>query len=469
MAGVLLTTCAIAAGCLSVYRSETTLFADGSVERAIYQPESQTPKAVQRPDSWKQVTYAGEPPPGISSAKSIKELPIQPPGEKRNYFAAWGKFALPNQIPVYYLVELKDVELPDVKLVRNYTRSDYVFVVEHRWLETLPDVVTLEGMHRAREELANLLIGVFHETFEEAAGKEYDDTALVKWLQTEGKTWAAELTDYLFVQFAAENWRTAPQTIWDGVAGICARRGLKLNVQGGTLQEEGFKQALQDFWLDLVVRHVRSKKDNRPVDRETARSWFFDKPEVNPQPGDKGTKEDRPLFSQAADTVIAGKYGDEDAFEKRVTKLVVRIIGIRWIGFFSTQEFDYTLTMPGEVVETNGQVLSANRVRWRFDAKLAYPLGYRMWCRSLVAQTGEQQPLLTKEQRLDSREAMLEFSAVVRGQDRLVEALRECVKQKQWAPLYAYRKSAATDPERTAVSRLFELWKLPDKPSASQP
>ena len=131
--------------------------------------------------------------------------------------------------------------------------------------------------------------------------------------------------------------------------------------------------------------------------------------------------------------------------------------------------FDYALTMPGEVVETNGQILSANRVRWQFDEGLAYPFGYHMRCRSLVAQTGEQQQLLTKEQRLDSREAMLEFSAVVRGQDRLVEALRECVKQKQWAPLYAYRKSAATDPERSAVSRLFGLWKLPDKPSAGQP
>src|SRR5207253_292709 len=117
-----------------------------------------------------------------------------------NYFAAWGTFKTVKDLPDNVLVKAPEKSgVPDGKLVREHARNDCVFVVEHVWRETLTDVVTLEDMRKARDELADLVIGVYAEAFDEAVGKDYDAADLAKWFRTEGKTWAAELTDFGFV------------------------------------------------------------------------------------------------------------------------------------------------------------------------------------------------------------------------------------------------------------------------------
>src|SRR4051794_13425117 len=96
--------------------------------------------------------------------------------------------------------------------------------------------------------------------------------------------------------------------------------------------------------------------------------------------------------------------------------------------FLHDRQLDYTLSVPGKVVETNGQLLADDQVRWRFAAIEAYPLGYEMSCRSLEGQTRVQKDLL-QEERLGTRATMLAYVALVGNNPKMLEVLRECRRQ----------------------------------------
>jgi hypothetical protein len=449
-------------GCREAYRSETVLHDDGRVERAVYQPRSVTPEAVQLPSVWKQTTFVTNREElerqGITGP--IAHLPIQTANQERPYFAAWGEFKTAQDLPEHLVFKAPEgSNLPDSKLVRGYTRSDYVFVVEHRWRETLTDVVTLEDMRRAREELADFVIDVLSDAFDEAVGKDYDAGNLFGRLRGEGKTWLAELTDFLFASCAAHKGGGADAALLDGLADICARHGLVFKKEGKFLDDEAAGRALDEFAIGQITRGVRSKASGKPVDRETAALWWREIRGGNENPP--------PLLKPALQKVIAMKYGGKDAFERRLGALVVRVFGIHVMdGVFHHQQFDYTLTVPGEVVESNGQILAGNRVRWRFTAFAAYPLGYEMACRSLDARPQAQFELL-HGQPLKSREALVQFADVADGLPGVAEALQECRKRGKMAPLYEYRLKVARDPKTPVkpVNDLLKLLGLPEQPS----
>ena len=130
---------AIAAVGCDTYRIETVLYPDGSVDRAIYQPEKDTPKDARNAEHWKQVTFAPSPDASEKEGWSglIRDLPLREANKDRTYIAAWGHFPSPDQIPDH--VEFKAPEgskVPAGKLVRTYKKNDYLFVVEYEWRET---------------------------------------------------------------------------------------------------------------------------------------------------------------------------------------------------------------------------------------------------------------------------------------------------------------------------------------------
>jgi hypothetical protein len=448
-------------GCRQVYRSETVLRDDGSVERAVYQPASETPAAAQRPPVWKQITFAPNPEELEKKGWTgpISHLPLRAVDKDRQYFAAWGDFKTVQDLPDHLVFKGPEGSgLPDCKLVRGYTRRDYAFVVEHRWRETLTDVVTLQDMRRAREELADFLLNLLSDAFDEAVGKDYDASNLFDRLRGEGKTWLAELTDFLFVSCAAHKGGGAEPALLDGLAEICARHGLVFKKDGKFLDEEAAGKVLDEFAIGLICRGVRSKASGKPVDRRTAAVWWREiKGGENPPP---------PLLRPALEKVVATKYGDKDAFERRLGALVARVFGRHVMdGLFRHEQFDYTLTVPGEVVESNGQVLADNRVRWRFTAFAAYPLGYEMACRSLDIRPQAQQDLL-HGQPLKGRETLVQFADLANGLPGVADALQECRKQGKMAPLYEYRLKVARNPKTPVkpVNDLLKLLGLPEQP-----
>jgi hypothetical protein len=451
-----------ATGCPQVHRSETVLHDDGSVERAVYQPTAETPEAARWPHVWKQTTFVVGPNElekwGITGP--ITHLPIQSASQERPYFAAWGDFKTVQDLPEYLLFKAPEgSHLPDSKLVRGYTRNDYVFLVEHRWRETLTDVVTLEDMRRAREDLADLGINVLADAFDEAVGKDYDAGPLFDRLRAEGKTWFAELTDFVFVYCAAHKGDAIDPALLDGLAEICARHGLVFKKDGKFLDDPAAGKAFEEFAIGQLCRGVRSKATGKPVDPATAATWWREikGDSENPPP---------PLFKPALEKVVATKYGGKDAFDRRLGGLVARVFGIHWgDGVFRHEKFDYTLTVPGEVVETNGQIMAGNRVRWRFTAFAAYPLGYDMTCRSLDVRPQAQQELLHAKP-LESRDAQLRFTDLADGLPGLADVLQECRKQGKLAPLYEYRLKVARDPKTPVkpVDDLLKLLGLPEQP-----
>jgi hypothetical protein len=455
----------LSAGCQSTYQSETVLHDDGSVERAVYQPLKETPEAAQQPGVWKQVTFAPDPQ-GLEKqgfVGSITALPLREADKDLPYFAAWGKFAAAKDLPEHVLFKAPEKSgLQDSRLTREYARTDYGFVVEHRWRETLTDAVRQDDMRRARDELGDLVINLLADTFDEAVGADYDARDLVKWARTDGKAWFAEMTDFLFLHCATHKGPGATAALALGLADVCERYGLKLTDKNGKfLDKDAAGKALEEFALDLVCKHVVSKKDRKPVDRQVAAAWLKElKDNDNSKPV---------VFRPAMDRVIADKYGGKDALDQRLGVLLARTFGIHWGSFlFDNVHFDYTLTAPGEVVETNGQLLAGNKVRWQFSAQNAYPLGYDMTCRCLVPQADAQKMLL-KGQPLDGKEAMLRFTELVAGHEELRAALVACREKQAVRPLYEHRDKAlkAGDGEEVKrVNRLLPLLKLPADPPA---
>ena len=81
-------------------------------------------------------------------------------------------------------------EVPDAgasELERSYARTDYGFVVEHRWQEKITNIVTLPGFLKARDELLDLFLPVYIEAIEKIFGKDYDVSRLVNHLRTDGR------------------------------------------------------------------------------------------------------------------------------------------------------------------------------------------------------------------------------------------------------------------------------------------
>ncbi len=461
LAAVLLA-CALAAGCRATYRAETTLHADGRVERAIFQPLTDTPEAVRRPELWEQVTFAPESArlDEQELAHGIRGLAVKGPDKERPYFAAWGTFKTAGDVPDHFVVHAPERSgLEDSRLARDYVRNDYVFVVEHRWRETLTDAVTQDAMRRARDELGDLLINLAADTFDEAVGANYDAKDLTKWARTEGKAALAELTDFAYLHCATNKGLAGDRGLAQGLAAITERYGLVLTDKNGKfLDNDDAGKALDEFLVGLITKHVRDKENNRPVDEKRARAWVADLMERD------GDKNKSTLFRPALERVVEAKYGGRDALNARFGVLLARTFGLHWDGFlFDHHHFDWTLTVPGEVVETNGELLAGNRVRWKFKQRWAYPLGYPMTCRSLAPQPEAQRALL-KGQPLEGREALLRFAELVAEDEPLPGVLQECRKQKAMKPLYEYREQATRKGDGEAVkrvNRLLQMLKLP--------
>jgi hypothetical protein len=172
--------------------------------------------------------------------------------------------------------------------------------------------------------------------------------------------------------------------------------------------------------------------------------------------------ETRRAIERALDQVIGRNFGGSEKFEEQVTELLVRIVGLHATALLWKEEFAYVLTVPGQVVGTNGQILSGNKVRWQVEEWEAYPLGYVMECRSLLPDLQVQKDLL-QNQPLSDQEAMLQFVAVLANREPLRDVLHECYRRRSMKPLYEVLERTNDEEERQALSRLLKLLKLPSE------
>ncbi len=235
LSGILAAAAPLLAGCEArIYRAETVLHADGTVTRAIYQPTADTAAEVREPGVWKGTTFAKRIPHEQWSA-SIAELPATASDDDHPYFAAWGTFDSPSRVPSAFLKDEPE-GLPDGTLLIDYDRQDYVFVVDYYWNETLSDIVTLDDMHQARQELADMLVPLVGAILDEVLGEEYETAGLVDWLHATATPWAFEVTDVLF-DLGARG-QLAPEETTAALEPVCARYGLPLRDAAGRLADD---------------------------------------------------------------------------------------------------------------------------------------------------------------------------------------------------------------------------------------
>jgi hypothetical protein len=450
----------VTTGCQpKLYRAETVLHDDGSVQRAIYQPVESSLSDAQRAGVWQGFTYA----PRIAPDKwtgSIAELPAAARDKEHPYFAAWGSFESPDRLPQIY-VKQAPPGLPDGKLVVQYERDDYVLVVEHRFKETLTDIVTIDDMHLARRELADLLVPLSQKILERTLGDEYDTTKLDDWLDQTATPWFFELTDVVFE--AGTRNELSEEKLMAAMAPVCARRGLVLtDASGKLLDSEALENAVEAYVTRVLGENLRRRDGKQVSAAEIAKvvEWIGlkERPENSEKPYER--------YNKAVEKVIAEKFGDSEAFEHGLEPLVARIFGLYagdLLGF--PHDFRYTLKTPGPIVKTNGTLLSDRRVRWTFEGNDAYPFGYTMQCDSLVVQAGLEKELLGRQVLVDNETAFA-YMDLLRSNPALREVMQACARAKSMAPYYkASDESGAASTSEKALDALGKMLGLPKEPA----
>lgn len=463
-------TCLLLAGCgAHEFRSETTLHSDGSVERAIYQPKEETPDEARSSESWQQTTWAGE----IHADKwtgSIRDLAIREEPEKNAdgtwktpvYFAAWKRFDSVSDLPEHFARVIDVGEKRAVTLARHCERIDYGFVIEHRWSERLNDIVQLDDMRRARRELFDLTTGLAVEVLAERFKTTHDLSRLKTWLHDDGFPLFEDLID-LWYEWAGQ--RSAhcgeakqyERKTQQRLVELCARRGLKLpEPSENFFDDERVGNAIRKFVAEKLPELIR-RLDGEPLDQAKTLEILICIGLAD-QPADRDPDKEPPL-DVLTHRLQEQRYGGKAAFEERVAKLARRIQGA-FGGIKNPEHFHYSLTMPGLIVKTSGELVAANQTTWNFESGEAFPWGLEMTCRSLDVADDRVRKVLNGNP-LESLAARRNFVRELSTDEKLATAVREAARTGTLKPLDAYAESEELDKlGRSRLQRVRKLLKL---------
>ena len=145
-------------------------------------------------------------------------------------------------------------------------------------------------------------------------------------------------------------------------------------------------------------------------------------------------------LNAARERGIENYPGGRDAFELKLAQLATRIWGVHnmFMGA-SFEAFQFTLDVPGLIVETDGVLLSDSQVQWRFNASDAYPAGYTMRVTSLEDRTLDMAGEGAKPRALSRRE-LLEIVKRLDADEALLDVARKCRSDVSFVPLQELSK-----------------------------
>lgn len=427
------------------FRAETELFPDGSVDRSIWQPldEQQRKRWPEVHDGISDERLQSEPW-DVFDIHHPKQKDGKPNHPKNNGWSARGRFGSVEEIPEHYRVEAPP-GLPASTLKRQTEREDFVFVTEHRWEETLTDCVKLDEIPFARRELIDFVVPILVETLRQEL-TDYDVSAVEPWLRDEGATWLDELIS-LWIDLSLRH--EQPWVRNKGRKSQGEQRLKALNARQGL--KDTTDETLERFGQDKAKQLIR-KKDGTPITDEFAAELVREllKPDSKKSPN---------RFHQRGKKLITEKYSSDEIFQKQVQARLVPIIGLHSPLQLLPQDFDYRLTMPGDVFESNGEIVSANRVRWRFNGHEAYPFGYSMRCRSLQPNDANQR-VVFKNVPIKTSNDCQRLVRLLRSKSEWRDVLLKCVEEKSQQPLLDLRTKILRRndfPERLKFDDLAEL------------
>lgn len=433
-------------GCkVGYFHAETTLSSDGSVERAILQPKSKTPDAAREPVSWEKTGFTAEKS-FDDFAGDIRKLPLADDGN--DYFAAWTKVASANDLPEHF-AKLSGDESFTSRFERQFERRDLGLLIEFVWEETLTDVVTLDEFRKARVEGIELFVRLLETTLNQALDEEYDTTKLMDWIRNEGAAFAMDATDLVY-DFARAKARSLPDNSHDDVrtrqfVTLCEEYGfIGLFDESGSLQQEAVLKLAES-----IIQKTVERRDGKPLDAELIRDLL----DASGWSGNDGQSPVAERLKGEWKRAIEAQPGGSEAVEKQAKNLVARIQGVHGV---STEKFRFMMTFPGVVVQTNGVLVSDDRVSWQFSGSDAWPAGFSMTGRSLLDESGKIDEL-KKWRETVHRETLLRVRDLVSKDQQLTEVLKKCRATGNLTPL---RELADSSDDGDTVDRSRRLLTL---------
>jgi hypothetical protein len=437
-----------AAGCdPDQFWAETKVASDGRVTRAIYQLAKNTPSEALDAKQWRAVTWAKRMA-RMAWGDRIDALPIVAKDKELDYFAAWGEFESVRRLPRTYVRESAR-GLPQGELVLDYDRNDLGLVVEHEWQETLTEIVSVHGVHAAREEIVDRVIPFMEELLARLLGDEYDTSALAEWGRETGRAWFYDYTDLLFANHAFADMNEEEET--RALAPVWARHGFVITDDSGRSIESAEYNARFTAFAAKLMREKIRRRDGRPVDQaklDELALWAFGKGWWGSYDSDADDNESFADYNKVAEVLAREVFGSEDKFVELFMTYRVRLMGIYGSDWGARPEFDYSLELPGRIVETNGVVVSESETRWSFSGWQAYPSGYTMRGRSLEPRSDRQVALLGRAVLADAR-SVVRYVDLMRADGKLSAAVQECIEKNSLEPF----RSARAEPDLSAYAR----------------
>lgn len=447
-------------GCkVGYFHAETTLNPDGSVERAIMQPAGSTPEAALESDVWEKSGLVAEKS-FADFAGGIRDLELAETG--KDYFVAWTTAQSAADLPDHYIRLAVDEETTS-RFERSFAKRDYGLLTEYAWRETLTDVVTLEDFRKARQEFIDLLCEVAEQSLEQELGEEYDATKLMAWLRNEGAAFAVDATDSLYDVASSKLYSMSDEAAGD----VFKQRIIRISQQHGFAElfneAGGFEdKAVRKIAMD-IVRKTLTRRDGKPVGEDIIRGVVGATGLSNK---DGKTQVARRL-TRSWNQVVAARAGGKEAFEAELKKLTTRLQGVHGCLLLgSPEDFRFVMNFPGVVVETNGVILSDDRVRWQFAAIDAWPSGTAMTGRSLQDNSAGVEGL-EKWRKSLTRQSLNRLLDLVAGDQRLIDVLQKCRKAGDLLPLEDFSKSFDDADLIAAAHRILRLLKQDDGDNAN--
>jgi hypothetical protein len=311
------------------------------------------------------------------------------------------------------------------ELERTYERIDYGFVVEHRWEEKLTNIVTFHGFLKARDELLDLFLPPYIEAIEKVFSQDYDVSRLVNHLRTNGRRL---LENVALISYDA--------VVHDRVTGkggeldvdltnhLCdevERFGLDVKLLQKMFamprNEKEDSQSVKTLLAGLVVQYFRHRDGTALT---AAEADALSQAIVSDHRYDKAFQEQWKGIEE--------RFKADKGLEKRVKRALLRMSRLyfpfRFPLFTGPPEYEFSIVLPGDLVESNGTVTKAGRTRWKFTAEVLFRGGYAMRARSIVIDRDAQKKLLGRVAINDELEA-LEFLEAVGREGPLLEGVRE--------------------------------------------
>ena len=430
------------------FRAETVWHDDGRVDRAVYQPADYFPGEART--GWTSFRPAAE----IQThafTGSIRDLPAassDPP-----YFAAHGTFLSPEQIPDHFAFPASDPSKAG-RLIRTAEVRRLGFVTEYLWRETLADVVSLPDMQAARHELIAHAADLVEATLRDGTLK-HDINGLLRWIRVDAATWLDELHATLVeAMLRREQHIDSGKAVARRLAEVCARYGLELRSPDGSLIEgNAIDEVLERFLVAKVRETVRTPEGDH-VDDATARDilrrlgFIANDDGLSWQPNENVLR------------AVKDRFGSEEAAQAKANELGTRLLGAYHMGMLSPpRPFRYELSVPGVIVETTGERVSDNRVRWRFDAVDAFPLGYDMTVRSLAPNVAAQKAAWGTT-RIASLDELTEYAALLREDTNLAAVMADSARTGSLKPFNDYASALEPDADAAIRNRLASMRRL---------